>query len=393
MHLDLGPDEMRAQAALRQLQALSVPGHGVVVGDRALLDDAQDLAPHLLVVGDEGRTLLFRLDGEAGVVLGDVTGLEPGVGRLDGRDPGQPHLLGQAVLQGGEQPLGASARLRRIGGDVLDPQMRQRPADLGQLRGRDFAAGLGGVKVMAAAVGVEGAEQAMLGNDLAQRREGRGGSFLFDQDHGVDPARGVVHGHDQVHRRQARDPHVPRPVLMQHQAADRPPRPLLAVRRALRRRFDQPGPVQSELRHGVAELVIVPLEQLLVEVLNREVGVLVPVEPEHPLEFLLRRPPRRRAAAPIGEPSLALRIVTLLPALEGANAHPQQLRRVLLRHLSRVPAVQNRRKPHLADSLANARHVHEGPSTGPPKTRHFTSYEITSLHKLATQLQTSLVLR
>ena len=249
-----------------------------------------------------------------------------------------------------------------------------------RLRARDFAARLGRVEIVAAAVGVERAEQAMLADHLAQRLEGRGGSLLFDEEHRVDLARGVVHRDDQVHRGQSLDPHMPRSVLMQHHAAHRPTRPLLAVRRALRRRLHQPGTVQAKLRHRVAQRVVVPLVQLLVEMHDREVGILVAIKPEHPLDLLLRRPPRRGRTALVDEPSLAASLVALPPPLERANAHPQQLRRRLLGHLSRVPAVQNRRKPHLADSLANARHVHEGPSSGPPKTRHFTSYEIATLH-------------
>jgi len=42
-------------------------------------------------------------------------------------------------------------RLRRVGGDVFDAKVRQGPPDLGQLRARDLAAGLGRVKIMAAA--------------------------------------------------------------------------------------------------------------------------------------------------------------------------------------------------------------------------------------------------
>ena len=138
VHAHLRADEMRAQAALRQLQAPCVRGDGVVAGDSALLDDAEDLARHLLGVGDEGRALLLGVDGEAGVVLGDVMALQRGVGRLDGLDSGEPQLLGEQVLQGGEQPLGASPRLWRIGGDVLDTQMRESARDLHLDRARDF---------------------------------------------------------------------------------------------------------------------------------------------------------------------------------------------------------------------------------------------------------------
>jgi len=165
---------------------------------------------------------------------------------------------------------------------------------------------------------------------------------------------------------------------MQHHAAHRPARPLLALRRALGSGPDRSGPAQAKLRHRAAERVVVSLLHLLVERLDREVGALVAAEPEHPLDVLLRRPPRRRAAAPVDEPSLAVRLAALLPAPERANAHPQKLRRRLLRHLARVPAVQNRRKPHLAESLANPRRVHPEPSQGPQKN--------TSLHEPRTHV-------
>ena len=229
------------------------------------------------------------------------------------------------------------------------------------------------MKVMAAAVGVERTEQAALADHLAQGLKGRGRSLLFNEDHRVDLARGVVHGDDQVHRGPALDAHVPRPVLMQHHAAHRPARPLLAVRRALGRRSDQRGPVQAKLRHGVAKRVIVALGQLLVEMPDREVGVLVPVEPEHPLDLLFRRTPRRRRATPIDQPSLAVRLVALSPSLERANAHPQQLRRRLLCHLSKVPAVQNRSKTASSVFPRECAPCHQGPP-GPPKN--------TTLHEL-----------
>ena len=48
VHAHLRLDEVRAQAAFGQLQALAVPGHRFVGGHRPLLDDAEDLAPRLV---------------------------------------------------------------------------------------------------------------------------------------------------------------------------------------------------------------------------------------------------------------------------------------------------------------------------------------------------------
>jgi hypothetical protein len=66
---------------------------------------------------------------------------QPFVGGVDFGDPGERQLLGQAVLQRAEEPLRAPARLRRIGGDMLDAELRQGPADLGGMLPVDPAAG------------------------------------------------------------------------------------------------------------------------------------------------------------------------------------------------------------------------------------------------------------
>src|SRR6266480_4969682 len=87
---------------------------------------------------------------------------------------------------------------------------------------------------MAAAIGVERAEQAMLANHLAQGLERRRRPFFLDQQHRINLARCIVHRDDQVHRRQTFDPAVARPVLVQQHARKRPPWTLLAVRRSLR---------------------------------------------------------------------------------------------------------------------------------------------------------------
>src|SRR3954466_11738200 len=77
-------------------------------------------------------------------------------------------------------------------------------------------AGLGGVEVVAAAVGVEGAEQALPRDGLLQPDETRGGPLLLDQDGREDRAGGVVHRDGQVECRPLRQPSVLRAVL-EHQ--------------------------------------------------------------------------------------------------------------------------------------------------------------------------------
>src|SRR6266511_3937759 len=84
---------------------------------------------------------------EAGVVGGQKDLADVAVGRLDVGDAGRPQLLRQPALEGLEQPLHPSARLGRIGRDVLDAELRERPADLRRLALVDGAARLRGLEV------------------------------------------------------------------------------------------------------------------------------------------------------------------------------------------------------------------------------------------------------
>jgi hypothetical protein len=67
----------------------------------------------------------------------------------------------QAVLQDAEHALRAAASLRRVGGDMLDAQPPERPADLRQPAAIDCLAGPQRHEVMAAAIGLEAERQAL----------------------------------------------------------------------------------------------------------------------------------------------------------------------------------------------------------------------------------------
>lgn len=54
------------------------------------------------------------------------------VGGLDIGNAGQRQFFRQPILQGGEHPLRAAPGFRRIGRDMLDAQLPQRPSDLRQ---------------------------------------------------------------------------------------------------------------------------------------------------------------------------------------------------------------------------------------------------------------------
>ena len=156
--------------------------------------------------GHEGAVFEFGRGGEAAVVVGQVGVCDEAVCGFDRCDPRQRQFLDEAVLEGAEGALGAAARLGRIGGDVLDAELVEGAADLGVLILGDLAACLGGVEVVAAAVGIEAAGQPLVGEHLLQRAEGGRGAFLLDQEGRIDLAGGVVHGDDQVARHLAGHP-------------------------------------------------------------------------------------------------------------------------------------------------------------------------------------------
>jgi hypothetical protein len=72
---------------------------------------------------------------------------------------------------------------------------------------------------------------------------------------------------------------------MQHHSHHRTPWPLPAVRRPRLRRHHQARSMQMQLRHFVAQRIVVPLAQLLVEMLRREAPVELAIWTQHPLDL------------------------------------------------------------------------------------------------------------
>ena len=113
-------------------------------------------------------------------MLRQIDVADESVGRLDVGYASKLELLGQPVLQRLEHPLGAASSLGRIGADMLDSELLERPSDLGRMTPIDLAASFRGVKIMRPAIG-EAHRQAVLGEHLVQRTEGRGRALLLDQ--------------------------------------------------------------------------------------------------------------------------------------------------------------------------------------------------------------------
>ena len=95
-------------------------------------------------------------------------------------DPGELEFFHQAILKRLEGAFRSAPSLRREGADMLDAQLRQRPADLGRTPAVDLA-GLGSAEIMRAAVGVEAHRQTVPGRHLLERGEGRGRATSLDQ--------------------------------------------------------------------------------------------------------------------------------------------------------------------------------------------------------------------
>ena len=104
-------------------------------------------------------------------------------------------------------------------------------------------------------------------------------------------------------------PAVGRGVLMQEHADHRPPGPLAPVFAAPRGRLNRAGLLQIQPGRRVAELVAVALHELVVEMPHGEPGIVLVIEPEHPLELvpsdarLGEGRPRRRSSRPSGPSS------------------------------------------------------------------------------------------
>src|SRR5450756_492906 len=83
------------------------------------------------------------------------------VGTVYVRDPCAGQFLGQSALVRLERPLAASTRLRRVGRNMVNTQLLERPPYLRQVDLVDLATRLWGDEVVATAVAVQAGKQAI----------------------------------------------------------------------------------------------------------------------------------------------------------------------------------------------------------------------------------------
>jgi len=142
----------------------------------------------------------------------------------------------------------------------------------------------------------------------------------------------------------------PRTSLMQQHAAHRPARPLAAMGAAPRRRRHRPGLLQVEPGGGVAELVAVPLLELLVEVLDGEALVVLLIQRAHALELVLGRASGRGLADPaIDQAVRPLLLVALAPAAQCPLAHSERPRCLGMAQATLLPTFQQLLETHDPD--------------------------------------------
>src|SRR5271166_3982607 len=388
--VDLDPrlDEVRTQRAFGDLQFERAVGHAIVVAHLALLLDAQDLVEIDARDRGEGQAGLSRRCGEALIVGGQIDLADEGVGRLDRRDPGEPELLDQPVLQGLERALGAPASLWRIGPNMLDAELPERAAHLRRPAAIDLAARLGGVEVMRPPVRIEAHRQPVRAESLAERPEGRSRAFLLDQKRRIDRSRRVVQRHNQIERRLAFEPDVTRAVLMQHHPRHRPTRPLAPMRAAPLRLLQKTLRMKERLRPGVAPGEVVPRHQMLMKVLGGEAPVTLAIQSLDLVRAIDRNPLARRLAEPtIQKPRLAVVLKPLTPTSKRPLIDPKQLRCLHLVELRRLVAAQNVKKPHHTHTLKGFRPAHQIPRKGADATGQIVCYVIRTYRVLATPLR------
>jgi hypothetical protein len=251
--------------------------------------------------------------------------------------------------------------MRREGADMLHAQLLQSAPHLGEMVPVDLA-GFRGAEIMRAPIGVEAHRQPVLRKDLLQRPEGRGRAFLLDQERRIDRPRRVIERDNEVERRLALEPGMPRAVLVQHHPRQRSPLTLPSVRAFPRRLPDDAFPLQMQLQPGVAPAKAVVLHQMLVEVLDREALVTLAIKRLHLLRPIDRNPlARRLAEPPVDKPGLALLVVAVRPSPERPLAHSQKLGGFTLVELRRFPPVQNIQKHRHAHPLKGFRPAHPAP--------------------------------
>jgi hypothetical protein len=190
----------------------------------------------------------------------------------------------------------------------------------------DRTIGARGIKIMAAAVGIEADRQTVAGEHFKQPPKRRGRALFLDQERRIDRARRIVHGDDQVELRLACKPERPRAILVQHHSFAGLALALAPVGAALLRPLDEACIVQLGLHKGVAPAEIVVAREVLVKMLHVPAPVDAAVEVKHPLALRHGNALGRRLAEPaVHKPLKPFLLIALAVAPELPLRYSEQL--------------------------------------------------------------------
>src|SRR5674476_679816 len=331
------PRQAIAKSGLVDLPPAVSDGHGVVLFHHALRlyrEDPVQVAP---TGAPERRAFLRSHHLELAVELPDVPLPQKGVGAFHGTDPRQSEFLRQPPLPGSKTPLRPPARLRRIRRNHLHSQRLHGPSNLRQAVIIHLFALLHGDEEMAPPVAVQGAEQTLVFDHLAQAGHHRPRRFFLHQLRVVDLAGGVVQNYDQVIPAIVVQPAVLAAVDVQQHAGQRPPRPPAPVRAPLVPFGHQPSPLQRFLYPRIAQPDRVLVPQLFVEVPDVQVVVRLFIEAQHLLYSVQRNPfSTRFPLAAVSQSAVAALFEPFAPAAHRPIRDPDYLGRRppgdLLRH-------------------------------------------------------------
>src|SRR5665213_856642 len=192
----------------------------------------------------------------------------------------------------------------------------------------------------------------------------------------VDRTRRVIQRHDQIERRlTTAQPFMPRPVLMQHHARQRPARPLAAVRAAPLRLLQQTLRMQERLRPGITPGEPMVAHQMLVEMLRREAPIACLVQRLDLGLPVARNPLARHFAKPtVQKTRFALILVALAPPPERPLPDAQKLRCFQLAELRALVTAQHVDKLDHSHTLMGFRPAHSRPSKKSESTGQIVRY-------------------
>ena len=123
-------DEVTAVIARWDLQRLALIVHRIIQPHDPLFLVAQDIGDIEPGDGDIGRFVQLGHHHEPRIVAGEIGVLQIAVGTGPIRDPFEPQLVYQPVLQGAEHPLAAASGLGRVSRDMIHAQRLQGPPNL-----------------------------------------------------------------------------------------------------------------------------------------------------------------------------------------------------------------------------------------------------------------------